>query len=249
MDQMRAALVDDMRQTTAADAKGNRKMLLGALSLLAPDHPLRRRLAGCGKRNEATDTRYFCHRPVCGVCMGRQANRLFEKRLWPALGHVPSTDIRWITVLLFRRETLDDEGVREMARQHRRLLHVLSKFVGQMGKKVRVWGAREVERTDDGWQFHIHLLVDFAGADPNELAKMLRGLWGEGDRQVLVKVLERREHRSNIIRFAHYMTKARFTRSAGNDRVWMSNEDMVTYALWRDRLSVQWHRFTFGVRG
>ena len=31
MNQMCAALIDDMRHTTAADAKGNQKMLLGAL--------------------------------------------------------------------------------------------------------------------------------------------------------------------------------------------------------------------------
>jgi hypothetical protein len=35
MDRLRAALVADMRHTTAADAKGNRKMAIGALSVLA----------------------------------------------------------------------------------------------------------------------------------------------------------------------------------------------------------------------
>src|SRR5689334_25416520 len=53
MDQLRAALVADMRHTTAADAKGNRKMLIGALSVLAPSSPLRAKLARCGKRNPA----------------------------------------------------------------------------------------------------------------------------------------------------------------------------------------------------
>jgi hypothetical protein len=43
------------------------------------------------------------------------------------------------------------------------------------------------------------------------------------------------------------MTKARFTRSVGNRREWLSIEDIVTLALWRDRLSAQWHRFTWGV--
>jgi hypothetical protein len=42
--------------------------------------------------------------------------------------------------------------------------------------------------------------------------------------------LERRDHRENIIRFGHYMTKARFTRSVGDRREWLSNEDIVTLA-------------------
>jgi hypothetical protein len=37
------------------------------------------------------------------------------------------------------------------------------------------------------------------------------------------------------------MTKARFTRSVGNRREWLSNEDIVTLALWHDRQSAQWH--------
>ena len=250
MDRLRAALVADMRHTTAAVAKGNRKMVIGALSVLAPTSPLRAKLARCGKRNPANDSREFCRRPCCGVCMQRQARWLFRKRLWPALENVPATRIRWVTILTHRCANLDD-GVHEMKRQHRRLQHILSKFAGGTGKSrtlpVRVWGAREVEPIDDEWQFHVHLLIDLAGADADKLAEMLRDGWGTGARQVQIKVLERRDHRANIIRFAHYMTKARFTRSVGNRREWLSIEDIVTLALWRDRLSAQWHRFTWGV--
>ena len=91
-----------------------------------------------------------------------------------------------------------------------------------------VWGAREVEPIADEWQFHVHLLIDLAGADVDKLAKMLREGWGTGARQVQVKMLERRDHRANIIRCAHYMTKARFTRTVGNRREWLSIEDIVT---------------------
>ena len=45
MTRMRAALVAEMRSTTPADPKGNRKMLIGALSILAPDSSLRRKLS------------------------------------------------------------------------------------------------------------------------------------------------------------------------------------------------------------
>jgi hypothetical protein len=38
--------------------------------------------------------------------------------------------------------------------------------------------------------------------------------------------------------------EARFTRSVGNRREWMSNEDIVTLVLWRDPQSSQWRRFT-----
>jgi hypothetical protein len=250
MDRLRAALVADMRHTTAAVAKGNRKMVIGALSVLAPTSPLRAKLARCGKRNPANDSREFCRRPCCGVCMQRQARWLFRKRLWPALENVPATRIRWVTILTHRCANLDD-GVHEMQRQHRRLQHILSKFAGGTGKSrthpVRVWGAREVEPIDGEWQFHIHMLIDLAGADVDKLAEMLRDGWGTGSRQVQIKLLERRDHRANIIRCAHYMTKARFTRSVGNRREWLSIEDIVTLALWRDRLSAQWHRFTWGV--
>jgi hypothetical protein len=41
MDRLRAALVAGMRHTTAATPKGNRKMVIGALSVLAPTSPLR----------------------------------------------------------------------------------------------------------------------------------------------------------------------------------------------------------------
>jgi hypothetical protein len=250
MDQLRAALVADMRHTTAADAKGNRKMVIGALSVLAPSSPLRAKLARCGKRNLANDSREFCRRPCCGVCMQRQARRLFRERRWPALEKVPATHMRWITILTHRCAGLED-GAHEMQRQHRRLQHILSKFAGGTGKsrthRVRVWGAREVEPIDVGWQFHVHLLIGLDGADAETLAQMLREAWGTGSRQVQIKVLEPRDHRANIIRCAHYMTKARFTRTVGNRREWLSNEDIVTLALWRDRLSAQWHRFTWGI--
>jgi hypothetical protein len=44
-----------------------------------------------------------------------------------------------------------------------------------------------------------------------------------------LKVLEHRNHRVNIIRFTHRMTKARFKRRA-RDRSseWLTNEDIVT---------------------
>ena len=52
MRRMPVALVV-MRSSTPADPKTNRKMLHGALSLLAPDSSLRRKLARCGKRDPA----------------------------------------------------------------------------------------------------------------------------------------------------------------------------------------------------
>jgi hypothetical protein len=88
MNRMRADLVADMRNTTPADPKGNRKMVLGALSVLAPDSPLRRRLSRCGKRDAVNDSRWFCRRPCCGVCMARQAKWLVKTHLWPALQEV-----------------------------------------------------------------------------------------------------------------------------------------------------------------
>ena len=111
---------------------------------------------------------------------------------------------------------------------------------------MRVWGAREVEPSDDGWMFHIHLLVDLAGADLRRLGNMLRAAWGSGSRQVQVKVLQQREHRANVIRLAHYMTKARYTRDTGDRREWLSNEDVVTLALWRDRQPAQWQSIRTG---
>jgi hypothetical protein len=74
-----------MRHTTAANAKGNRKMVIGALSVLASTNPLRAKLAKCGKRNPANDLRELCRSPCCGVRMRRQARWLFRERLWPAL--------------------------------------------------------------------------------------------------------------------------------------------------------------------
>jgi hypothetical protein len=250
----RAALVAAMRTTTPADpsGKGARKLVIGALSVLTPRASLLRKLARCGRRNETNDSRQFCGHPACAVCTERRADWLFSKRLWPALERVPATRLRWITVLMFARLDLDD-GISEMARQHRRLQHVLRKFAGGTGKnrktKLRVWGAREAERVGEGWMFHVHLLVDLAGGDPRRLGEMLRTAWGHGSRQVQIKVMQQREHRANIIRLAHYMTKARYTRDVDGRREWLSTEDIVTLALWRDRLPAQWHRFNFGIRG
>ena len=127
-----------------------------------------------------------------------------------------------------------------------------TKFAISNGKDrthhLRVWGAREVERIDDGWQFHVHMLVDLSGVDGNALAKGLRTAWS-GYRQVQTKLMEKRDHQANLMRLAHYMTKARYTSSVGNRREWLSNGDMVTLAQWRDRQSAQWHRFTWNVRG
>jgi hypothetical protein len=251
MQKLRADLVAAMRTETPADPKGTRKLVIGALSVLTPRAALLRKLAKCGRRNEVNDSREFCCHPACGVCMERRADWLFKERLWPALESVPASRLRWITVLMFVHRDLDD-GVQEMKRQHRRLQHVLKKFAGGAGtsrRAVRVWGAREVEPSDDGWMFHTHLLVDLDGADPRRLGKMLRAAWGSGSRQVQIKVMQQREHRANITRLAHYMTKARYTRDAGDRREWLSNENIVTLALWRDRQPAQWHRFTFGVRG
>ena len=174
MQKLRADLVAAMRTETPADPKGTRKLVIGALSVLTPRASLLRKLARCGRRNEVNDSREFCGHPACGVCMERRADWLFKERLWPALESVPASRLRWITVLLFAHRDLDD-GVGEMKRQHRRLQHVLKKFAGGAGKsrrtKVRVWGAREVEPSDDGWMFHTHLLVDLAGADPHRLGR------------------------------------------------------------------------------
>ena len=251
MRRMRVALVAEMRSNTPADPKGNRKMLHGALSLLAPDSSLRRKLARCGKRDPVNDLRWFCRRPSCGVCMSRQAKWLCKRHLWPSLQTTPPTQLRWITILTHQCSDLDD-GSAEMQRQHRRLQRILAKLAISSGKDrthhLRVWGAREVERIDDGWQFHVHMLVDLGGADVNALSKRLRTAWS-GYRQVQTKLMEQRDHHANLMRLAHYMTKARYTRSVGNRREWLSNVDMVTLAQWRDRQSAQWHRFTWNVRG
>jgi hypothetical protein len=165
MRRMRVALVAEMRTTTPADPKGNRKMLHGALSLLAPDSSLRRKLARCGKRDPANDSRWFCRRPSCGVCMSRQAKWLCKTHLWPSLQTTPPTQLRWITILTHQCSDLD-YGAAGMQRQHRRLQRILAKFAISNGKDrtdhLRVWGAREVERIDDGWQFHVHMLVDLS---------------------------------------------------------------------------------------
>jgi hypothetical protein len=156
MRRTRVALVAEMRTSTPADPKGDRKMLHGALSLLGPDSSLRRKLAGCGKRDPANDSRWFCRRPSYGVCMSRQAKWLCKTHLWPSLQATPPTQLRWITILTHQCSDLDD-GAAEMQRQHRRLQRIMAKFAASNGKDrthhLRVWGAREVERTDDGWEF------------------------------------------------------------------------------------------------
>jgi len=137
-----------------------------------------------------------------------------------------------------------------MKRQQRRLQHVLNKFAsiaGDGGDAVRVWGSKDVERTDGGWQFHIHMLVDLGGANADELAKMLRCAW-KGARHVQIKPMEARDHEANLTRLAHYLIKARFTHSVGNRREWLPVEQIVELALWRDGLPAQWHRFSWHVR-
>jgi hypothetical protein len=177
---------------------------------------------------------------------------LFLDRLYPSLAAVPSSQLRWVTVLMFRRADLD-EGASEMDRQLRRLRHILKKFACGAGtfrdRMVRVWGAREVERDGNEWLFHVHMLIDFADADPASLAEVLRDGWGRGGREVQVKPMLPRSHRSNIYRIARYMTKARYSSVVDGRHVWWTNEDIAAIALWRDRLPSQWHRFTFGVRG
>jgi hypothetical protein len=129
-------------KTTAADAKGGRSLVSLILQTMRPDAPLGTRLAGCGRRNPRDDSREFCERPACPVCMRRRGVWLFLDRLWPLLEAVPPSQLRWITVLLFHQADLED-GAREMNRQHRRLQHVLKKFAGGTGKNrvaiVRVW--------------------------------------------------------------------------------------------------------------
>jgi hypothetical protein len=162
---------------------------------------------------------------------------LVKTHLWPALQEVPLTQLRWITILTHQCSDLDC-GAAEMQRQHRRLQRILAKFAISNGKDrthhMRVWGAREVERTDDGWQFHVHMVVDLGGVDVNALSKGLRTAWS-GYRQVQTKLMEQRDHQANLMRLAHYMTKARYTHSVGNRRECLSNGDMVTLAQWRDR--------------
>ena len=253
MQQLRIKLLDDMRsKTAAADAKGSRMLVSRVLRITQPDAPLGRKLAGCGRRNPRNDSREFCEHPACPVCMRRRGVWLFLDRLFPALEAVPPSQLRWVTVLMFRRADLD-EGAHEMDRQLRRLRHILKKFAGGAGpsrdRMVRVWGAREVERDGNEWLFHMHMLIDFADADPASFAEMLRDSWGRGERQVQVKPMLPRPHRSNIFRIAQYMTKARYSSVVNGRHVWWTNEDIAAIALWRDRRSAQWHRCTWGVRG
>ena len=253
MQQLRIRLLDDMRsKTPAADAKRGRLLVSRVLRITQPDAPLGRKLAECGKRNPRNDSREFCEHSACPICMRRRGVWLFLDRLYPALEGVPASQIRWVTVLMFRRADLD-EGAREMDRQLRRLRHILRKFAGGAGisraRLVRVWGAREVERDGNEWLFHVHMLIDFADADPASLAEMLRDGWGRGGREVQFKPMLPRTHRLNIFRIAQYMTKARYSSVVGGRHAWWSNEDIARIALWRDRQPAQWHRFTFGVRG
>ncbi len=252
MQQLRIMLLDDMRsKIPAADAKGCRLLVSRVLRITKPDAPLGRKLAGCGKRNPRNNSREFCEHPACPVCMRRRGVWLYLDRLFPALEAVPPAQLRWVTVLMFRRADLD-AGAREMDRQLRRLRHILKKFAGGAGpsrdRMVRVWGAREVERDGREWLFHVHMLIVFADADPAHLAEMLRVGWGRGGREVQVKPMLPRSHRFNIFRIAQYMTKARYSSVLDGSHVWWTNEDIAAIALWRDRLPAQWHRFTVGVR-
>jgi hypothetical protein len=226
---------------------------VAAMSVLEANVPLRRKMARCGERNANNDTRWFCGHVACPVCMQRRGTRLFRQRLWPALHTVSPDRLRWITVLMISDASLDDGAIR-MIRQHRRLQYVFQKFAGGTGKnrttKMRVWGAREVERAGSEWLFHTHLLVDLAGSNPDRLARLLRGTW-PGDRHVQVKGMEKRDHQKNLERLARYMCKARYTKAvdSGTERMWMTNEEIVALVGWRDRQSSQWYRFTWGVRG
>jgi hypothetical protein len=76
----------------------------------------------------------------------------------------------------------------------------------------------------------------------------LRDAWGTGERQVQVKPMQPRSHRSNLHRLAQYMTKARHCSVVEGRHIWWTNEDIAAVALWRDRQPAQWHRFTWGVR-
>jgi hypothetical protein len=89
MDQLRAALVDEMRHTTAADAKGNRKMVIGALSVLTPIIPSGRSWPPVAGAMKATTHESFVAAQrapsVCGDrhvgCSGSGYGRLW--RTWP----------------------------------------------------------------------------------------------------------------------------------------------------------------------
>jgi hypothetical protein len=196
MSRMRVALIAEMRSSTPADPKGNRKMLHGALSLLAPDSSLRRKLARCGKWDPANDSRWFCRRPSCGVCMSTSQVAVQDTPVAIAANHANhaasvdhhpdppvSSDL--------------DYGAAEMQRQHRRLQRILTKFDIGNGKDrahhLRVWGARGVECADGGWQFHVHMLADLGGANVHALAKILRSIWS-GPRGVQIKAIEQRDH-------------------------------------------------------
>lgn len=248
----RLASLDEVRRTTtAADAKGGRSLVAEVVQFVQPDARLGRRLTQCGRRNPRNDSREFCERAACPKCMQRRGIWLFLDRTWPALKDVPPSRLRWVTVLMFRTADSDD-GFRKMKGQHRRLQHILKKFAGGGGRDrtypVRVWGAREVEPDGDKWLFHVHMLIDFADADPSGLAELLRGAWGSGDRQVQVKHMEPRPHRSNIYRLTLYMTKARYASMVDGKYLWWTNEQIAAVALWRDRHPSQGHRFTWGVK-
>ena len=94
MDQLRAALVADMRHTTAAVAKGNRKMVIGASASWhqpACCEPSWRDAGSATRRM----IRATCRRPCCGVCMQRQARWLLRSGCGQRLENVPATQMRW----------------------------------------------------------------------------------------------------------------------------------------------------------
>ena len=85
--------------------------------------------------------------------MARQAKWLVKTTCGPRCKTAPPTQLRWITILTHQCSDLG-YGAAELQRQHRRLQRILDRFAISNGKDrtrhIRVWGAREVERTDDG---------------------------------------------------------------------------------------------------
>ena len=247
---LRAALVDDIRSNTAATSRGTRKMLLLAM----PDGDLKKKLAACRAeetRKGASRSRYLCEHPACPLCMRKKARDHFNRVLWPALEHVPSKRLRWVTVLTNTSADLDD-GACEATRQHRRLQHALKLAATDRRHQefivpMHVWGCREVEKDGAEWVFHVHMLVDLFAVTPEDLGAALRAAWPE-PRAVMIKHLTDRDHKINIKRLSAYMMKARYTVSGPERREWMDFPDIVRVAEWRDRMPTQWHRWSWGLK-
>jgi hypothetical protein len=243
MDRMRRDLREhDRAQVPTIDVIRSTRLVSDALIREFPDNPLGRKLAGCGRRNSVGNP-LRCGSPACPRCMVRRGKR-FAVDLMSELGSMPPAQLRWITILLFRDVDLD-HGAIEMKKHHRRLVKVFSKF-----KYTRVWGCRELEREENGWLFHVHLLVDIASHDPDRIAEALRGAFGSGDRQVKSQPMNARSsQRRNLLRIALYMTKAKYHRSVDRHDRWLPDHEIAELALWRaHRVPLKWHRFTVGVR-